>query len=51
MNTYKRILAAVFTLAVLLTAFSVSARADSELTVGEGCIELIKQYEGFSATA
>jgi len=51
MNTYKRILAAVFTLAVLLAAFSVSARADSELTVGEGCIELIKQYEGFSATA
>ena len=51
MKSYKRIVTALFTLAVLLTAFSVSARADSELTVGDDCIGLIQKYEGFSASA
>ncbi len=49
MKTYKRILAAVFTLAVLLQT-GLPARADEDMTVGNDCIELIKQYEGFSST-
>ena len=51
MRGYQRIIAAVFTLAVLLTALPVSARAYTEMAVGDDCIGLIQKYEGFSASA